>query len=131
MASILANRTWTLVLLPPGAHAILVKRVYKFKTGTFNSTLKFKVRLIARGYQQLSGLNYTETFSPVVKWATLRLLISFAIQHVWPLLHLNVKSAFVNGELTEVVYLHQPPGYVVPTFETLVCHLHRAIYGLC
>jgi hypothetical protein len=130
MESITTNNTWSLAKLPPGHHAIPVKWVYKLKTGPSDAPPKYKARLVARGDQQLHGIDYHDTFSPVVKWSTMRILVSLAAQKCWVIYHLDVKSAFLKGDITEVVFCKQPPGYACPGQEHLVYRLYKALYGL-
>lgn len=129
LASIERNNTWTLVDLPPGSRPIHAKWVYKLKSGA-DGTPTYKARLVARGDEQIEGLDYKETFSPVVKWTTMRTLVSMAVQRNWDITHLDVKSAFLNGVLKEEVYLTQPPGFIQPSHESRVYKLHRSLYGL-
>ena len=85
---------------------------------------------MARGYLQQYGLDYDETFSPVVKPATIRLLIALVVQHGWQLKQLDVSNAFLHGLLNEEVFMAQPQGYVDPSFPNHVRLLHKALYGL-
>ena len=126
MASIKRNNTWSLVDLPSGCRAIHAKWIYKLKTGS-DGTLTHKARLVASGDEQIAGLDYHETFAPVVRWTTIRTLVSMAAQLDWPILHLDVKSAFLNGILKEDVYLVQPPGFIIVGKESKVCKLHRSL----
>ena len=128
MASIKSNRTWSLVPLPPGKKAISSKWVYKVKTGTPGHPTRYKARLVARGFEQKD--DFLETFAPVVRWETIRVLIAIAVHLNWPLHQLDVLTAFLNGILKEDVYMFQPTGFVIPGTEHLVCKLHKALYGL-
>jgi hypothetical protein len=130
IASIHANRTWSLLDLPPGHHPISVKWIYRLKTGSPGSAPKYKARLVARGDQQGAGIDYQETFAPVVKWSTMRTLVSLAAQHGWPVHHMDVKSAFLHDLLDDTVFIKQPPGFIQPGSEHKVCRLHKALYGL-
>ena len=89
-----------------------------------------KARLVAKGYTQVPGLNYTDTFSPVIKATTVRVVLSLAVTNKWSRCQLDVKNAFLNGHLTEHVYMEQPPGYIDPRFPNHVCQLKKALYGL-
>lgn len=85
---------------------------------------------MAKGYSQTYGIDYEETFSPVAKLNTVRILLSLAANLDWPLHQFNVKNAFLHGDLKEKVYMDIPPGYVVPSGDELVYRLQRALYGL-
>ena len=128
--SIHHNQTWSLVPFPPDKKAILSKWVYKLKPGTTGNPTCYKARLAARGFEQQDGVDFLETFAPVVRWETIRVLIAIAVHLNWPLHQLDVLTAFLNGILKEDVYMYQPPGFVNPGEEHLVCKLHKALYGL-
>lgn len=128
--SLLKQGTWTLVAPPPHGNIVGCRWVYKIKQRADSSLERYKARLVAKGYHQQSGLDYDETFSPVVKAQTIRIVLSIAIRNNWPLLQLDVKNAFLHGLLVEEVYMSQPPGFVDPMFPTHVGKLQKAIYGL-
>lgn len=127
--SIHSNHTWTLVPLPPNTKAITSRWVFKTKPGTGNQP-RYKARLVARGFQQTSGVDFLETFAPVVRWETIRLLLAIAVHLNWPIHQLDVLTAFLNGILKEDVYMVQPPGFIKVGLEHLVCKLHKSLYGL-
>ncbi|KAL3700258.1 hypothetical protein R1sor_018280 [Riccia sorocarpa] len=116
--------------LPAGHKAITAKWIYKVKNAGEAGKPVYKARLVARGFQQTEGLDYLETFAPVVRWDTIRIVIALAASRQWALYHLDVKTAFLNGELEQPVYMQQPDGYIVKGKEHLVCKLQRALYGL-
>ncbi|GKA44297.1 ribonuclease H-like domain-containing protein [Tanacetum coccineum] len=91
---------------------------------------RYKARLVANGSTQLAGIDVDETFSPVVKPATIRTVLSLAISRHWPVHQLDVKNAFLHGSLSETVYMHQPPGFRDPQHPDHVCLLQRSLYGL-
>ncbi|GKV21730.1 hypothetical protein SLEP1_g31684 [Rubroshorea leprosula] len=117
-------------LCPPGANIVGSKWVFKTKLNQEGSIERFKARLVAKGFLQVPGLDFDETFSPVLKPTTLRLVIALATTQSWPLHQLDVKKAFLHGMLKETVYMTQPPGFVDPQYPKYVCCLHRSIYGL-
>ncbi|GJR95985.1 ribonuclease H-like domain-containing protein [Tanacetum coccineum] len=96
-----------------------------------NSILnRYKARLVANGSTQIVGIDVDETFSPVVKPATIRTVLSLAISRHWPVHQLDVKNAFLHGSLSKTVYMHQPPGFRDPRHPDHVCLLQRSLYGL-
>lgn len=122
--------TWLLVQLPAGRKAILCKWIYKTKQDAYGNVIKFKARLVAKGFTQRHGLDYDQTFAPVVRFSSIRLLLALAAYYDLEVEQLDVKTAYLNGELDEDIYMVQPPGYKVSGGEELVCHLQKALYGL-
>ena len=119
------NSTWTLVDLPTGRKAVKSKWVFKRKADG-----RFRARLVAKGFTQVHGIDYDETFSPVARFESLRLLLALAALADWEIHQMDVKSAFLNGLLDEEIYMEQPTGFVVPGQSNKVCLLQKAIYGL-
>jgi hypothetical protein len=113
---------------PPRVRPITCKWVYKVKTCSDGSLERYKARLVARGFQQEHGRDYDDTFAPVAHMTTIHTLLAMASVRGWSNSQLDVKNAFLNGELREDVYMCPPPGYSVP--EGMVCHLRRSLYGL-
>ncbi|CAL9024545.1 unnamed protein product, partial [Prunus brigantina] len=134
--SIKKNNTWELTELLQGHKTIGVKWVFK-SSSTRQTKLnekgeihKHKARLVAKGYKQEYGVDYTEVLAPVAWHDTIRLVISMEAQNSWPIFQLDVKSAFLHGELQEQVYVEQPACYVQPGKEKQVYRLKKALYGL-
>jgi hypothetical protein len=119
--------TWDLVPCPSRVRLITCKWVYKVKTHSDGSLKRYKPRLVAHGFQQEQGRDYDETFAPVAHMTTIRTLLVVASVREWFISQLDVKNAFLNGELREDVYMCPPPGYSI--LEGMVCHLHRSLYG--
>jgi hypothetical protein len=130
LSSIRDNKTWSLVELPRGHRAIGLKWVYKVKRDENGNIVKYKARLVAKGYVQQPGINFDEVFAPVARLESVRLLLAIAVHHGWGIHHMDVKSAFLNGELQEEVYVQQPPGFVDGKNKHKVLRLHKALYGL-
>jgi hypothetical protein len=130
MATLDVNTTWDLVALPKDKKAIGCKWVYKVKHNANGSMNRYKARLVAKGYAQTYGINYEETYSPVAKMTIVRTTIVMAATKGWSLHQMDVKNAFLHGDLHEEVYMEQPPGYVDQTHPILVCRLKKALYGL-
>ncbi|CAA6674491.1 unnamed protein product [Spirodela intermedia] len=130
MASIEENRTWSLVDLPHGRRAIGLKWVYKVKRDENGAVAKYKARLVVKGYAQRQGIDYDEVFAPVARLDTVRLLIALAAHEGWEVHHMDVKSAFLNGDLKEEVYVEQPAGFISTGNEHKVFKLKKALYGL-
>jgi histone deacetylase 1/2 len=126
--ALVRNNTWHLVKAPQGKNVIDCKWVYKIKRKADGSLDRYKARLVAKGFRQRYGIDYEDTFSPVVKIATVRLVLGIAVSRGWSLRQLDVQNAFLHGILEEEVYMKQPPGYEGKS--TLVCKLDKAIYGL-
>ncbi|KAF0921521.1 hypothetical protein E2562_009262 [Oryza meyeriana var. granulata] len=104
--------------------------VYKVKKNAAGEVIKHKAWLVAKGYVQQPGVDFDEVFAPVARIESVRLLLALAAQEGWPVHHMDVKSAFLNGELIEEVYVRQPPGFTVAGHEDKVLRLDKALYGL-
>ncbi|KAL1213897.1 Retrovirus-related Pol polyprotein from transposon TNT 1-94 [Cardamine amara subsp. amara] len=124
------NGTWQMVKKPKDKNIISVKWIYRLKTNANGEPIKHKARLVARGFTQEYGVDYLETFAPVSRHDTIRTLLAVAAQKKWKLFQMDVKSAFLNGELQEDIYVEQPPGFIREGEEGKVLRLHKALYGL-
>ena len=128
MDSLRKNDTWTLEKLPRGRNVVSSKWVFKSKTNPDGSLNRRKARLVARGFSQTAGVDYFETFAPVVRYESVRCALSLAAAHDMDIRQFDVKTAFLNGKLDEVVYMEQPEGFEDGTDR--VCKLNRSLYGL-
>ena len=122
--------TWDLVPRPTNANSVTCKWVFTLKYHPDGTVAHHKARLVARRFIQAHGMDYTKTFSPVVRMNSIRILLSLVVNLNWSLHQLDVSNAFLYGDLTEQVFMEQPPGYVAQGETSQVCLLHRAIYGL-
>lgn len=121
------NNTWNLTDLPKGRTAIGSKWVFKIKLDEKGCVSKYKARLVAQGFSQKFGVDYDEVFAPVVRSTTLKLLLSIAGRKKYMVKHYDVKTAFLNGDLDEDIYMKQPPGF---QNGKKVCKLNKSLYGL-
>ncbi|KAI3757628.1 hypothetical protein L6452_05170 [Arctium lappa] len=128
--ALITNGTWVLVPRPPGANVVRSMWLFKRKFNADGSLSRYKARLVANGRSQQQGIDCDETFSPVVKPATIRTILSLAISRHWPIHQLDVKNVFLHGHLQETVYMHQSSGFRDPQHPDHVCHLQRSLYGL-
>jgi hypothetical protein len=128
--ALIKNKTWILVPKPPNANVIRSMWLFRHKYLADDTLSRYKARLVANGSNQIEGVDVDETFSPVVKPGTIRMVLSLAISRHWPVHQLDVKNAFLHGDLAETVYMYQPPGFRDPFHPDYVCLLQRSLYGL-
>ncbi|KAM2612954.1 hypothetical protein TB2_032855 [Malus domestica] len=122
--------TWSLVPHQSDMNVLPNKWVFKIKRKADGTVERHKARLVANGFHQKAGVDYTETFSPVVKHSTIRFVLSLAVSKKWPVRQLDVSNAFLHGYLNEHVYMRQPSRFIDKQFPNHVCKLQRSIYGL-
>lgn len=115
--------------LPTGHSPLPAKWVWKSKHDLHNNIKKFKARWVVRGDKQLKNVDYTQTFAPVVKLTTIRILLTLVASLDLELDHLDVVSAFLNGDIDTTVYLKQPQGFIID--DSSCCRLNKSLYGLC
>jgi Reverse transcriptase (RNA-dependent DNA polymerase) len=124
------NHTWDIVCLPKEKKHVGCKSVYKIKYNSNGTVERYKARLVAKGFTQTYSVDYQETFAPVAKMSTVRILLSVATNLGWNLFQMDVKNAFLQGVLNEKVYMTLPPGYNTTLDSSQACKLKKSIYGL-
>ncbi|GJR04852.1 ribonuclease H-like domain-containing protein [Tanacetum coccineum] len=127
--ALITNETWVLVPHPTIVSAVCCMWLFKHMFHVDGSLSGYKARLVAYERSQQQGID-CETFSPVVKPATIHTILSLVVLRAWPIHQLDVKNAFLHGYLSETVYMHQPLGFVDPAYHDYVFHLQRSLYGL-
>ena len=115
------NHTWDLVTLPPRKSVVGCKWIYKIRTRSDGSIERYKARFVVKGFTQEHGIDYEETFAPVARISSVRTLLAIAAASKWDIFQIDVKNAFLNGNLSEEVYMQPPPGLSVDSNK--VCHL--------
>jgi hypothetical protein len=132
LSSLEANGTWTVVDLPEGCHTISAKWVFKTKRDQHGNVSKHKARLVGRGFTQIQGIDYNETYSPVVTMPSLRAVLCYGLKNHFRIRQIDFVAAYLNGDLEETIYMVLPPGYEQHYAQSAnsCCKLNKAIYGL-
>ena len=128
--SIMKNNVWEVVPRPEEKSMVSSKWIYKIKHAADGNIEKYKARFVARGFSQKEGIDYEETFAPVARYTSIRMIISLASILGWKLHQMDVKTAFLNGKIEQEVYVEQPKGFIIHNKESHVCKLNKALYGL-
>ncbi|GKF26413.1 ribonuclease H-like domain-containing protein [Tanacetum coccineum] len=128
--ALVKNGTWLLVPRPAGVNMVRSMWLFKHKFHADGTLSRYKARLVANGSSQQLGVDFDETFSLVVKPAIVRVVLSLSVSRKWPIHQLDVKNDFLNGDLSETVCMHQPPGFVENRYPHHVCLLLRSLHGL-
>lgn len=130
LTALMKHGTWELVPKPVGTNIVGCKWIFRVKRKPDGSVDQFKARLVTKGFTQCPGLDFKETFSLVVKPATIPTVLSLVVMQGWTLQQMDVNNAFLHGDLLETVYMHQPPGFTDPHRPHHVCKLKKTLYGL-
>ncbi|KAG7564293.1 Integrase catalytic core [Arabidopsis suecica] len=128
--SMVKNEVWDIVPLPEGHKAVGCKWIFKTKLDCNGNVERYKARLVAKGFNQKEGTDYSETFSPVSRKDSLRIIMALVAHYDLELHQMDVKTAFLNGDLLEEVYMRQPEGFIIESQKDMVCKLKKSIYGL-
>ena len=126
--ALLHNHTCQLVPQSPHMNVINCKLIFKLKDKPDGSIERYKARLVAKGFKQEDGFDYDETFSPVIKITTVRILLSLAISQNWLIHQLDVSNAFLHGDLQETIFMEQPLGFISHVFPHHVCKLQNIMW---
>ena len=130
LQALVDQKTFRLVPRTPTMRVLGTKWIWKTKLNSDGTLDKLKARYVAKGFNQVAGVDFQETFSPVIRYSTVRLVLSLATMNGWILRQLDVKNAFLHGPLQEPVFVSQPPGFVDPMHPDHVWQLNKALYGL-
>nr|GEX01531.1 zinc finger, CCHC-type [Tanacetum cinerariifolium] len=128
--SIMHNDTWKLTDLPPGCKELGCKWILKRKMKVDGSIDKYKARLVIQGFRQKEGIDFFDTYAPVARISTIRLLLALTAIHDLVIHQMDVKTVFLNGDLDEEIYMKQPEGFAMPGHESKVCKLKKSLYDL-
>jgi hypothetical protein len=124
------NNTWEMVHRPEGKNIIASKWIFKNKLNEQGQVVKNKARLVCKGYAQIEGLDFDETFTPIERLEAIGIFLTYACHKRFKVYQMDVKSSFLNGDLNEEVYMEQPEGFKLSDNPKLVCNLKKDLYGL-
>jgi hypothetical protein len=124
------NNTWEMVQRPKGKNIIGSKWIFKNKLNEQGQVIKNKARLVCKGYARIEGMDFGETFAPVARLEAIRMFLAYACHKRFKVYQMDVKLAFLNGDLSEEVFMEQPKGFKLFDNPDLVCKLKKALYGL-
>ena len=127
---LMGYNTWELVEKPPNTNIVGCRWTYHVKHDNLGQTNSLKSRLVAQGFSQVSGLDFNETYSPTIRFTSIRLILALACRYNLELRHIDIKGAYLNSVLEEDVYMKQPEGFVEPGKDHMVCKLKKGLYGL-
>jgi hypothetical protein len=128
--SIMKNDVWDIILKPEGKSVVISKWIYKIKHIVDESIEKHKMIFFARGFSQVEGIDYEETFAPIARYTSIQTIISLAASMCWRLHQMDMKTVFLNGEIEEEVHIEQLDGFLIHEKESHVCRLKNTMYGL-
>ncbi|KAL0444267.1 UNVERIFIED_CONTAM: Retrovirus-related Pol polyprotein from transposon TNT 1-94 [Sesamum latifolium] len=128
ISSLMKNKTWTLVPKPKDTSIVDCRWLFKIKQE--NESTRYKARLVAKGFTQKQGIDFTEIFSPVVKYTTVRIILALTAHFNWELKQMDVRTTFLHGDLDETIYMSQPDGFISDIHPDHVCLLKKSLYGL-
>eukprot|EP00253_Pinus_taeda_P002707 PITA_02707 len=126
----MVNDVWEVVPRPQDRSVVGSRWIYKIKYVADDSVQKYKARFVAKGYAQKEGIDYEETFAPVARYTSIRIVTSLAAQMGWEIHQMDVKTTFLNGVIEEEVYIEQPEGFETHKKKSHVCILKKALYGM-
>jgi hypothetical protein len=128
--ALIQNKTWHLIAPSHGLNIIDCKWGFRLKQKLDDSIDRYKARLIAKEFKQQYGIDYADTFNPVVKPTTIKVLLSLVVTRGWDLHQIDIQNSFLHGFLNEDVYMRQPPGFEDPHYPNHICKLDKSLYGL-
>jgi len=128
--ALMKNKTLDLVPYPNEKNVISNKWIYKVKFNSIRDIEKYKARLVAKGFAQKYSMDYEETFAPMAKMSIVRIILALSTAQRWKFFQLNIKSAFLNGELDVEIFMNQLEGFIMKGKESFVCKLKKSLYGL-